>query len=114
MEQQGHDPREHDSHRHRSDHHPHPDAVQDQRRKLRLPQLCLRDLIRPHLLRAPLPETLPHLDIKERVTAALEVSQSWSEDVQIDIVGFRDEHRSDLPSANGAPQLAQPPGHGML
>lgn len=41
-------------------------------------------------------ESLPHLYERERVTAAYEVGEYWNRDVQIDVVGLRDDGRVDL------------------
>jgi AAA+ ATPase superfamily predicted ATPase len=64
---------------------------------------ALRDLIRPHLdayfglcFERLCREALPNLYAKEGVTAAFEVGQYWSRDVQIDVVGLRDDGWTDL------------------
>jgi hypothetical protein len=41
-------------------------------------------------------EALPHLYRREEVTAAFEVGEFWSRDVQIDVVGLRDDGWTDL------------------
>jgi len=67
------------------------------------PRSALRDRIRPNLAayfgtcfeRLCL-EALPALYAAERVTAAFTVGQYWDRDVQIDVVGLRDDNWIDL------------------
>jgi len=67
------------------------------------PERALRDRIRPHLdayfgacFEKLCQEALPRLYKKEGITAAFEVGAYWSKDVQIDLVGLRDDGWTDL------------------
>lgn len=64
---------------------------------------ALQDLIRPHLdawfggcFERLCREALPWLYRKEGLTAAFDVGEYWSKDVQIDVVGVRDDGWTDL------------------
>ncbi|NJL27683.1 MAG: ATP-binding protein [Thermoanaerobaculia bacterium] len=64
---------------------------------------ALRDRIAPHLeayfghcFERLCREALPVLYRRERVTAAFEIGEFWSKDVQIDVVGLRDDGWTDL------------------
>jgi AAA+ ATPase superfamily predicted ATPase len=67
------------------------------------PERALRDRIRPHLdayfgacFERFCQQALPYLYQKEGVTASFEVGAYWSKDVQIDVVGLRDDGWTDL------------------
>lgn len=67
------------------------------------PGLTLRDCVLPGLpayfgrcFEALCREALPLLYMEERVTAAFEVGQYWSPEVQIDVVGLRQDNMTDL------------------
>jgi AAA+ ATPase superfamily predicted ATPase len=64
---------------------------------------ALKDLIRPHLdawfgscFERLCREALPWLYRREGLTAAFDVGEYWSKDVQIDVVGVRDDGWTDL------------------
>jgi AAA+ ATPase superfamily predicted ATPase len=71
---------------------------------------ALRDLIRPHLdsyfggcFERLCREALPWLYRNEGVTAAFEVGEYWSRDVQVDVVGLRDDGWTDLGECKWGP-----------
>ena len=71
---------------------------------------ALKDLIRPHLepyfglcFERLCREALPWLYLKEGVAAAFEVGQYWSRTTQIDVVGLRDDGRTDLGECKWGP-----------
>jgi hypothetical protein len=64
---------------------------------------ALKDLIRPHLdayfgscFERLCREALPSLYRREGLTAAFDVGEFWSKDIQIDVVGIRDDGWTDL------------------
>ena len=72
-------------------------------RRSRGPERALADRIRPHLdayfgrcFERLCREALPHLYLREGVTAAFEVGEYWSKSSQIDVVGLRDDNWTDL------------------
>jgi len=67
------------------------------------PEKAFRQLVRPHLdayfghcFERLCREALPRLYEREGVTAAFEIGEFWSKDVQVDVVGLRDDGRIDL------------------
>jgi AAA+ ATPase superfamily predicted ATPase len=71
---------------------------------------ALRDRIRPHLdpyfghgFERLCREALPWLYRREGVTAGFEVGEFWSKDVQIDVVGLRDDGWTDLGECKWGP-----------
>ncbi|HYH45784.1 MAG TPA: ATP-binding protein, partial [Thermoanaerobaculia bacterium] len=71
---------------------------------------ALKDLIRPHLdayfggcFERLCREALPALYRQEGVTAAFEVGEYWSRDVQVDVVGVRDDGWIDLGECKWGP-----------
>ncbi len=71
---------------------------------------ALKDLIRPHLdayfggcFERLCREALPILYRREGVTAAFDVGEYWSKDVQIDVVGIRDDDWTDLAECKWGP-----------
>ncbi len=71
---------------------------------------ALQDLIRPHLdayfgrcFERLCREALPHLYRQEGVASAFEVGEYWSRDVQIDVVGVRDDGWTDLGECKWGP-----------
>jgi uncharacterized protein len=67
------------------------------------PQATFNDRVRPHLdayfghaFERLCREALPELYRREQVSASFEVGEFWSKDVQIDVVGLRDDGWTDL------------------
>lgn len=67
------------------------------------PSRAFRDRIKPELdayfggcFERLCREALPHLYAREGITAAFEVGEFWDRDVQIDVVGLRDDGWTDL------------------